>query len=773
MDVRYIYRTGRFLRLLLGFGLGRVDRLVLAGSIIAILGSISLIVQDRLLREWSGYRIDNREPIGQIVMAEQDVRRRIGNSMSWFPAFEQEVLFENDSIFTGENSGVNVRFNEGLSIDLASNSLVILRRARKDLVLDLQIGGVVATVQKGSTIQLRQGNSVAILEGSHKENTVKFQRSKKGKISVSTTMGEVDVRLNDQGKKIASNRAIEVESDRVLRVVEDSIILRSPDFGTKVWVEDGAYVKFIWEMAIAGNSTHRIQVSTEEDFSKNLIQEEVPTSSYATKDLSSEGTYYWRIQGKKSGESDWKEISRQGEFVLLKKEPPLLIYPFHGMDIPSGGKSLVLKFEWQDKRGVDSYRWQLSSDSQFKSGIQEQVINGTNFVTGVVLGTGEYFWRVKAEGASPIADKWSAIFHFEIDRQARMEAKALADSLLKEGEVPAEGLNLDPTKEALDSADNSKDVLIELKAPVLSEKERKITLSFPEATDRSPASLAKLLPSNPPSLEWQSVEGAKTYEVEVSGTPKFAKTVLKFETKDRRALWKGAKPGVFYWRARARAEETRSPFSDLGKLDIRLDSPRQKQSQSTIQMVKSPDEVETKSAKYKWRWEGVPRAHGYRLLLSSKSDFSKDVESIETDNIEIEREFKPGTTFLKVAAISEQNQIVSDFSATEKMEVQNKFDLPVPRIESPENGLTLIAFGTAASPVVFEWHEVTQAKTYRIQFSRDSNFSKIFQDKSLRDLELALSSGDFSGQIFWRLRAEQGKYTSPWSAARYLTIKKQ
>ncbi|MBK8203308.1 MAG: hypothetical protein IPK68_13615 [Bdellovibrionales bacterium] len=208
MDVRYMYRTGGFLRLLSGFGLGRVDRLVLAGSIIAILGSTSLIVQDRLLREWSGYRVDNREPIGQIVIAEQDVRRRLGNSMSWFPAFEEEVLFENDSIFTGENSGANVRFKEGLTIDLASNSLVILRRTRKDLVLDLQIGGVVATVQKGSTIQLRQGNSVAILEGSHKENTVKLQRSKKGKISVSTTVGEVEMRLNDQGTKLPATEPL-------------------------------------------------------------------------------------------------------------------------------------------------------------------------------------------------------------------------------------------------------------------------------------------------------------------------------------------------------------------------------------------------------------------------------------------------------------------------------------------------------------------------------------------------------------------------------------
>ncbi|MBK7843143.1 MAG: hypothetical protein IPJ71_05520 [Bdellovibrionales bacterium] len=294
-----MYRKGGSLRLSRDLGLGRVDRLVLAVSIIAILGSAYLIVQDRLLREWSGYRVDNREPIGQIIAAEQDVRRRIGNSMSWFPAFEHEVLFENDSIFTGENSGVNVRFEEGLSIDVASNSLVILRRARKDLVLDLQIGGIIATVQKGNAIQLRQGNSVAILEGSHKENSVKLQRSKKGKISVSTSLGGIEMRLNDQGKTISRNRAIEVDNDRVLKLVEDSLVLRSPGFGAKVWIEGGGYVKFIWEEVIARSFTHRIQISNEEDFSKNLIQEEVPASSFATKDLSVEGTYYWRIQGKK------------------------------------------------------------------------------------------------------------------------------------------------------------------------------------------------------------------------------------------------------------------------------------------------------------------------------------------------------------------------------------------------------------------------------------------------------------------------------------------
>ncbi|MBK7843141.1 MAG: hypothetical protein IPJ71_05510 [Bdellovibrionales bacterium] len=159
--------------------------------------------------------------------------------------------------------------------------------------------------------------------------------------------------------------------------------------------------------------------------------------------------------------------------------------------------------------------------------------------------------------------------------------------------------------------------------------------------------------------------------------------------------------------------------------------------------------------------------------MSSKSDFSKDVETIDTRNNEIEKDFKPGTSFLKVAAISDRNEIVSDFSATEKIEVKNTFVLPAPQVEGPENGLTLIAFGTAASPVVFEWHEVSQAKTYRIQFSNDSSFSKILQEKSVKNLDLALSSGDFSGQVFWRLRAEQGKYSSPWSAPRYFTIKKQ
>ncbi|MBK7843142.1 MAG: hypothetical protein IPJ71_05515 [Bdellovibrionales bacterium] len=325
------------------------------------------------------------------------------------------------------------------------------------------------------------------------------------------------------------------------------------------------------------------------------------------------------FKAKKSGESDWEDISRQGEFVLLKKEPPLLIYPFHGMDIPSGGKSLELKFEWQDKRGVDSYRWQVSSDSQFSSGIQEQVVSGTHFVAGVVLEPGEYYWRVKAEGATPIADKWSDVYQFGIDRQARLEAKALADSSLKEGEVPPEDLKLDPTNEALNSDENGKEVLKELKAPELSEKERKITLSFPETTDRSPAGLAKLLPINPPSLQWKKVEGAKTYEVEISGTAKFSKMISSFETRYPRAVWRAAKPGAFYWRARARADETRSAFSDLGKIEIKLDSPRQKQSEIIIQKVSSSSEVETKRAKYKWKWEGVPRAQG----LSIAGEFKK------------------------------------------------------------------------------------------------------------------------------------------------------
>lgn len=400
-------------------GLGILDRWILGGSILAIGGSSVLLVQDRVLREWAGFRTESRESIGEFISVNQDVRRRVGNSMAWFPALDREALFENDSIFTGENSEASVRFKEGLEIGLSSNSLVVLRRKSKDVFLDLRLGGVIATLKKGASIKVREGNSVAVLEGSQGDSKVKLHRSKKGHISVTAFDSQVQMRLNDSGKNIAANSAVEVDNGGVLKEISHSVRLISPILGNKIWLAPDDLVKFSWDQTGSRKAFYRIQISTDEDFNKTLVQETVPTTSYATKELNQEGGYYWRIQGRQDANSEWDDESRVAQFSVFRKTPPHPYYPFEGLNIVTRGQPADIKFEWEEKPEVENYRFQVATDEEFQALVQNEVV-ADHFVAGIQLQPGQYHWRVRAEGVSPVGDRWSEVIHFGVDRKAEV-----------------------------------------------------------------------------------------------------------------------------------------------------------------------------------------------------------------------------------------------------------------------------------------------------------------------------------------------------------------
>ena len=462
-----------------------------------------------------------------------------------------------------------------------------------------------------------------------------------------------------------------------------------------------------------------------------------------------------------------------GEFYLEKIEGPHPNFPFDGLNIITRGKPLDIKFDWKAKGGVAKYRWQLSTDSQFNTILQDK-ISSTSFIQGIKLEPGDYYWRVKAEEASPLGDKWSQLVHFGIDRKAEAFAENLKSVQLDSVEISSD-IPPDQTLEKAAATEREPDSKsLKLQAPILdiSDLNWKVEGQTDDALVANRGS--SKANSSRPLFKWKKVKHAEGYDVEIAQNETFAKKFSVTKIKGNQMSWQNFEPGIFFWRVRAKSGHITSEFSKLGKIEIVFSAPPIEPMLKVVQKVESPDEVLTKTKSHKLKWGTLPKVSHYELQLSENSQFENESEPVKVEKSNFELVLKPNQDiFFRVRGVNEKQNAFSPYSETGKLSLVNSFSMKTPQIERPDNGVTIIAFGEMENSIALAWSEVPHGKLYRVQFANDPDFRQVIKEQVSEEQSLIVTSADFSNRVYWRVRSEHDKYVSKWSSSRFFSIKKQ
>ena len=108
--------------------LGRLDKFILAISLVGACVFGVLLWNENILISRLASNNPSLEPIGRIEFSRNDVRRRVNRSLMWHDLSSEEVVFDRDSIFTGENSETEISLGDGNTIQVGASSLVVIRR---------------------------------------------------------------------------------------------------------------------------------------------------------------------------------------------------------------------------------------------------------------------------------------------------------------------------------------------------------------------------------------------------------------------------------------------------------------------------------------------------------------------------------------------------------------------------------------------------------------------------------------------------------------------
>lgn len=233
----------------------------------------------------------------------------------------------------------------------------------------------------------------------------------------------------------------------------------------------------------------------------------------------------------------------------------------------------------------------------------------------------------------------------------------------------------------------------------------------------SPSLLAaEILPSREVSLEWEVIQGAASYEVEVKSKNAGSKPQV-FTSQE--AVWMGRlSPGYYEMKVRARdRRKVPGDWSESIDLTVLLEPPMSKTLKSELNLSTKGDET----TEYTLNWEAVPGAQSYQVKTTTEDGKVLQTFDLKEQSVQIEL---PVATKVKwsVLAIGPSG-LTSEYPLTGEMSVWG------PELENME-------INKPTSPFVREvsWPKVEFAQSYTYALQRfdpaKNKWQTVYSEKS-------------------------------------------
>lgn len=702
------------------------DAILIGISILGILILSFLLYDDSII--FRNNLKSKAKVLGKISTGNSDVRRKYMDNFAWLPIEDLAEVFLGDSIFTGDNSKALIKLIGGANISIEPQSLIVLSMNEENLMLDLQFGSMDAELlSEKSNINIKMGNEEVILKGDVKPSTVSYQK-KKGDVlpEIKVKKGKIKMQKgkNNDAVEVAESFKVVIDPELPKLKVKSVIGFKEERTAkTKVWVEPAAPVKLSWQHdgAVVG---YEVEAAEDKDFKKILV------NKYTEKELldwlpsKKLDKFYWRVKAFNPREKQIS-ISEARETEIKELSSPKIISPKPGqiftvlrdkndklMSVPSVATAI------EDSLVESKYLVEVSLDEKFEK-VEKSLENTVKSFEIRDLTAGSFYMRVKSKSDSNSGigkrpdSPWSNIVKFIIEEQESQ--RILAPSLVK------------------------KDI-----ETILKQVDGKFIW---------------------PKIEWQTVRKAEKYVIEASMDSSF-KTNIFLKTITETAIEiPNLKEGKYYYRVRGITATIFGDWSESGIISVVQPPPGILPISDVIINIKdwnAPIPAQDVSLK----WDIVAGARRYLIEVSNSEDFKTKIisKTVEKNNYLLTIA-KDQTYFARVTPLDVQSRKITIASAAQKFDFIVKRPLKPPTPKQPKNKMSYILYKMDIPHIWIEWLADEKASLHIIEFSKDSEFTKIKKTMEVKKTNMILDKNLLKGKIFWRVRSinEKINLKSEWS----------
>ncbi|MDA3843282.1 MAG: hypothetical protein PF588_02800, partial [Candidatus Kapabacteria bacterium] len=536
------------------------------------------------------------------------------------------------------------------------------------------------------------------------------------------------------------------------------------------------------------HDTYTFQVSTDADFSSLLEDEEGLTDeSYTWTAPTLNTRYYWRVFSEYGG---CRSESPDVFYYKTKYVAPGTISPINNRAcLP-----LAHEFKWEEVLTATAYRVQLATDDAFENIVLDKNdIRELSDVINSPEGLTEYFWRVRAEDhlntglwsdlraftttVAPVDMIFPANNQQGISHDVVLEWENVSDGAFYHLQLAGD----DEFSNMIVDSPGLTSTTFSITVPANNaEYFWRVSASFSDCHGDYPEpwmfktkiegptllSPADTEDNQPPTIffKWTEVEGADTYEINLSKTDDFAYVTngsvgivgtgfqiagLDYET-------------AYFWRVRAQNEVGYSDWSTAFSCTTSVHGPE-------IPILLTPTTgTEDLPTTLTLEWKSSARAAAYHLQVSERDDFvtkaidKNDIKSVTHEISGLDYDMK---YYWRVSAINDSGE-------TRWSRFSYFYTIPLAPDATPE--LTYPANNATDLEVKFtlRWLPVPRNDRYQIQVALDEYFSgELVYDLYEYSVFSFIQKLDFDTKYFWRVRATNQGGNGPWSDPFAFSIK--
>ncbi|MGQ9818590.1 MAG: fibronectin type III domain-containing protein [Candidatus Kapaibacteriales bacterium] len=535
---------------------------------------------------------------------------------------------------------------------------------------------------------------------------------------------------------------------------------------------------------------YEVQITSDSNFLVVMFDEIVTTNSYTFIISDYDYTYFWRVRGIYNDcESDWSEVRR---FRSAFNKPQNLSPPNDTLCVHNN-----VTFYWDSVPGASNYRIQISEGSVFdpQNLLLDTLISKRSLTYFLPKSLQYYTWRVRAEYSGNFG-LWSDTIRFQTSFAPPVHLSPIIGDTTSitvvfhwQTDIPMSYVRIQVSDTSdfryqqrirLDVKDIRTDSIV-LQMPRFFQKyywrlQVSDTYCYSDwstpqwffTTLLPPQLLLPLNNSNrqPHTIEfqWTRVEGALTYELQISKTPNFSKIFTgRSGLTNNVVIIKDLEPSTtYYWRVKAKNDEGESKWSQIFSFRT---SPRPLNPPTLVFPQNDQQNIPTNASLV---WNSVIGAKYYSVQVTKTFGFYS--VDIEINNIP--------DTFYVVQNLDNQTeyfwrvQAYNDSASSPWSAVGRFTTLPqAPRTKvqllSPAKGLT----GANTSISLF-WEVLPNVFYYHLQVANDSMFmlqNLVVNDSTVPTNNKYVSGLELGETYYWRVRGYNTGGVGPWSDTWWFT----
>ncbi len=284
---------------------------------------------------------DTASLAGVLTSTDNSVKSKSARSIVWKEAEINMPLYNHDAVQTFQKSSAVITFDEGSSLRMGDNTLIIIRRIEQDNIIH----------EKRSFLVVVDGNLEGRFTGSQKKpmyvevatptavarirNEDRTGGQSDFKIAVNPDKSSTFTLLEGTAEVAAKGRKVILKANQMTTValnmppsapesLPEPVKLLLPAPATFFYYRElPPEISFSWE-ARHGATGYRYEIARDPYFEDIIDAEPSSTNRFIVGNLN-QGTYYWRVQAMKAGGEGPYSRTRQFRIIQDLKPPALSV----------------------------------------------------------------------------------------------------------------------------------------------------------------------------------------------------------------------------------------------------------------------------------------------------------------------------------------------------------------------------------------------------------------------------------------------------------------